>query len=88
MSSLIFLYPHWLGLLVPLLLLAAWRGLRQNQRGLIAPHLAQAWELKLARGALLGVYWHSVGSSLPLRWRAQAGNPLNVRVCKIAPHVC
>lgn len=26
MSSLIFLYPHWLGLLVPLLLLAAWRG--------------------------------------------------------------
>lgn len=30
MSSLIFLYPHWLGLLVPLLLLAAWRGLRQT----------------------------------------------------------
>ncbi|HFG1958957.1 TPA: VWA domain-containing protein, partial [Vibrio cholerae] len=61
MSSLIFLYPHWLGLLVPLLLLAAWRGLRQNQRGLIAPHLAQALgiETRTRRsfGGLLALSW-------------------------------
>ncbi|ENM5807714.1 VWA domain-containing protein, partial [Vibrio mimicus] len=42
MAPLIFLYPHWLWLLAPLLMLTLWLGLRQNKRSLIAPHLAQA----------------------------------------------
>ncbi|MGL6026774.1 MAG: VWA domain-containing protein, partial [Vibrio sp.] len=49
MSPLIFLYPHWLWLLIPLGMFALWLGLHRPPRGLIAAHLAPA----------LGVTTHS-----------------------------
>lgn len=75
MSSLIFLYPHWLGLLVPLLLLAAWRGLRQNQRGLIAPHLAQALGIETRTRRSLGC----IGTQLDRRHPCDGGPKLAIR---------
>lgn len=45
---------------MPLLLLAAWRGLRQNQRGLIALISRKRWELKLHAalfGGVLALSW-------------------------------